>query len=394
MRLSSADPELRLLIACAGFARGGAGPEPIAELLDENIDWNRFLEWAMRHHLTPMLFGVLSEVSTDRVPTNVFAALKVALEKNRKEARHQVAELVRIDKALRGAGIVSIPFKGPALAYALGSDAGERVAGDLDFFVPPGEADRTLEVLAGLGYGTPGPEKRLVWQSTGQVQAIHREHQTLVEPHWAVAHRVFGFKVDYEGLWTRAKSQSLNDHSLCLLCPPDLIILLCLHGSKEHWIRLKWVCDIAAFSAANPELDWNVTLERAGDWGCRRMLLLGLMLAEDLLSAPLPAGLRREIDADPGLPRLARSVHGGLCRLDQSLPDIWRINRFRWHMHERWSDRLRYALFTIASPRESHLTMVALPRGLRWGYWIIRCVHDYVALPLWTLLKARRSTQG
>lgn len=386
------EPELRLLIACSHARLNETQSRLVLDLLDGKVDWDRLLEWAMRHHLTPLLFKTLSEHALDRLPTRVFAVLKMAHEKNRKQSCSHFTEMVRIDKALRRSGITAIPFKGPTLAQFLNSNANERVSTDLDFFVPVLDSDNTLEVLASLGYGIEPPtswtQERLIRRYSGQYQLVHRDSGVIVEPHWAIGHRVFSFNIEHDGLWARSQSLNIGGYTFSFLSAHDLIILLCVHGSKEHWIRLKWVCDVAAFLIGNPDLDWSVALKRATGWGCHRMLLLGVLLAKDLLGAPVPAILQAEISADRILPILLNSVYLGITDLERSTPDIWRVNAFRRQMRERRIDQLSYMLRTTFTPKSHHLKMLALPYRLRWGYCAVRCAHDYLGLPLWKLGKS------
>lgn len=395
------EPELGLLFASAHASINQEQREHIVTLLHTQIDWGRVLEWAMRHHLAPLLFKTLSEHALDELPTTAFGALKLEFEKNRKQALFQVAELIRLVDALRTEGITAIPFKGPALAHYLYSSAAHRVAGDLDFLLRAGDLDRALGVLARCGYTIGSTfsvnQERIFRQIAGQYQIVRADGRVIIEPHWEIGHRVFSFDIEYEGLWSRAVSFDVDGYSVQFLSPHDQIILLCTHGCKEHWIRLKWVSDVAEFLARNPELNWDLTLTRASEWGCRRMLLLGVSLAKELLGASPPPILLEEVAADRVVPDLLRSAIRGIIDLERGTPDIWKINAFRRRMRERPLDQLRYVLRTVFTPKPHHLHMISLPRHLSFGYYAVRCVHDYVGLPVWRmgkLIAGERETSG
>jgi hypothetical protein len=57
-------------------------------------------------------------------------------------------------------------------------------------------------------------------------------------------------------------------------------------------------------------------------------------------------------------------------------------------MRERWRDRLRYVGRTLISPRRHHLELVALPRHLRWGYFVVKLGLDFAVTPAWKAFKA------
>ena len=55
-----------------------------------------------------------------------------------------------------------------------------------------------------------------------------------------------------------------------------------MRGCKEQWSRLIWIADVAAL-LRHGVLDWRAILDRAYAVGARRMLLIGIILARDLL---------------------------------------------------------------------------------------------------------------
>ncbi len=69
----------------------------------------------------------------------------------------------------------------------------------------------------------------------------------------------------------------------------DLLIVLCIHGCKHKWDTLKWIVDIAELLRGQPQLDWASLQTRADEMGAVVMLEIGVVLAHDLLEAPVPA---------------------------------------------------------------------------------------------------------
>ena len=92
------------------------------------------------------------------------------------------------------------------------------------------------------------------------------------------------------------------------LCPEDLLILLCVHGSKHAWEQLKWVCDVAELVRRRPALDWSRVLFQSNEWHCRRMVLLGLAMAHSLFDTVLPRMVLHEIQTDADIPGLIRRM--------------------------------------------------------------------------------------
>jgi hypothetical protein len=74
------------------------------------------------------------------------------------------------------------------------------------------------------------------------------------------------------------------------------------------------------------------------------VLLLGLLLAGEMLGAPLPKEVWQRIHAEPGVLRLAVQVLDGLFT-DEKLP-IGPVNNLR--VRERPRDRVHYCLSLLA----------------------------------------------
>src|SRR5262249_41288467 len=88
----------------------------------------------------------------------------------------------------------------------------------------------------------------------------------------------------------------------------DLLLLLCVHGGKHRWDELKWIVDIAELLRARPDLDWRAVAgkaPRAGAWG---MLAVALLLANEMLDAPLPSSVLDAVRATPRSVPLAAEV--------------------------------------------------------------------------------------
>ena len=94
-----------------------------------------------------------------------------------------------------------------------------------------------------------------------------------------------------------------------------------------------------------------------------RELLLGLLLARDLMGTDLPEVVSRRLAGDPRLSALARVV---LAQLDLAVPGrlgIAETARFHLAIRGTWSDRLDYCRFAMM-PTVADWSAVWLPRWL------------------------------
>jgi hypothetical protein len=193
--------------------------------------------------------------------------------------------------------------------------------------------------------------------------------------------------IDYPALWRRVRPIPFQGTTVLGFDPEDLMLVLCVHGAKEQWARLLWLCDIAEFLKRQRALDWDVLFRRAAQQGCLRMVLLGLATANRLLEANLPPVAAERVAADRVAAKLAETVCRNLIRGESGAPSIYAVSRFRLDARELMRDQARYILRTITTPRDKHFALVKLPEWLFFGYPLVKLAHDYLALPVWMMAK-------
>ena len=384
--LEQFSPEQRLLFCCARLNISPAVAADIQALLTLALDWNIVIAYAARHQLTPLLLRALQTTAAiSAVPTAVTFTLEQHCKLYSERYELQYRELLRILNTLTAQSIPAIPFKGPILSKHVYGDLSLRPFSDLDFLVRSEDIDSVLQVLRQLGFTydsarTPRQE-RFFRRWAGQIGVVSKHEEIWLEPHWLLAQHVFAVDLDYQQLWSRSITLRLDDDQIVsVFAPEDQLLILCVHGYREQWRKIKWLCDIAELVRQNPDLDWQKLLDNARAAGCERLLRLGLQLANILLEAPVPAiGLAA---GDPKTAELTDYVVKHLFSSQQQHLSIWHVNSFYFGGRERLYDKLRYLLRTTLAPRPVLFEFVALPDSIFCCYYPIRWLHDYVLLPL------------
>lgn len=361
--------------------------------LEAGLDWAGLFELALAHDVAPLAAHRLHENSAELLPGELREGLAIYLEGERLRARALSEELAQLLECLAAGDIPAIPIKGPRLALDLYGDVALRGCRDLDLLLREADVDRTLASLQGLGYrhdaGLSRRQIEAVRRYGGQYILFHPERRP-VEPHWAIAPNTLAFALDYDRLWQRARAGDFLGTPCRLLPPEEELLLLCLHGAKEQWQRLKWIGDVAAFLDTHPEIDWPRLYTEAGAQGCARILNLGLALAGNLLEPALPAAASNRLREDSEARRLAAEIAAGFIRGQPAEPNPYRLSRFYWRMRERRSDRWRYAARTLFTPRAVHYGLLNLPETLTGGYYPLKLLWDYLAIPVWRSVKSLR----
>jgi hypothetical protein len=375
-----------LLLAACDPARD------MGDAVSAGPDWTAAVQMALDHGTAGFLSRRLLDMAAGLVPEDLRVSAQAYVDHCRAEHDETVAELLEVMDALAGSGVPALPFKGPAFAAQAHAEPSLRSCLDLDLLIAEAEIEPALAVLDRLGFVSQYPGL-----TASQRRAYHRYngHDCLtapgrrpVEPHWTVAPRTMAAPVDTAGLFARAQPVSLRGREVRTLSVEDALLVAALHGSKEEWRRLIWVADVAGLLRRWPELDAEAVLSRATVAGVRRMVLIGVALATDLLRAPCPPAFAACLARDPVASALARHAAAGLWR-GELAPSVFTLSAFRWCMRERRSDRLRYASRTVLTARVKHFEALHLPERLHGLYPLVRLGHDYVALPLWRLARAK-----
>jgi hypothetical protein len=359
---------------------------------DQAPDWTTIVEMALRHGVAGIVCRSLVRSPPADVPEDIVDAAGVYLAETDALGTTRVTQLFDILDELAADGMPALPFKGPVLGRLAHASATIRPSLDIDVLVHRKDMDRAVAALRRLGYRDgEGLSPRMLaayYDYNGQIP-LSCEERTPVDLHWAFAPKALDVNLDMNGLWNRASPTDVAGRRVLTLSPEDTLLIACLHGCKDKWWRLLWVTDVAAFLHRHPNLDWTAMLDRAEVAGVRRIFLLGLALARDLFSSPLPNVISSAIDHDAMCLRL---VDESKSYLFGSVADVGtqnHVSRYHLNSRERIGDRVRYVWRTVTTPRVIHFRMVRLPDRLFFGYVAIKIVHDYLLLPIWNLGKGR-----
>jgi hypothetical protein len=165
-----------------------------------------------------------------------------------------------------------------------------------------------------------------------------------VELHWRVTRHWHAIQIPIPTLWEQLDTYSLAGRSVQTHTFEDLLVILCTHAAMHCWDRLGWLCDVAEI-VRSQNLDWDRAFDRADAVDGRRILLVGLALAGELLDSPLPPRVRREVCSDLEVTPLVEQVTAWLSS-DVTLP-LGERERFLIRLRKRPADRVRVGIEQI-----------------------------------------------
>ena len=375
-RHSTFAPEAELLLVAT--RTDGTGTDRLRELISGPLDWEHILEQAGFHGVSSLVYQALNSHS-ETVPKDVLERLGRRSQQTATQNLRYTQELVTILEVLEAAGIDVIPYRGPVIALDAYGEFGLRQFGDLDFLVSQEDIPAAKRVLEDRGYrpqyllpSTSELNRAQEWAYTHldrDYPFYNSKRNTAIELHWRILDQRFPTKIELEDVWDRRETTTISGREIPVLSPEDRLLMLCIHGSRHHWERLEWICDIGGFIRSH-DIDWETTLKRARSHNALRMFLLGPMLAHTLYGTELPESVHRLIRRDRGLNDLEWLV---IDRLFSTEPvGNFELQRFQARTLTRRRDQARLLGFWMTKPRRAEIEVVALPFALIWLYFLIR----------------------
>ncbi|HST50887.1 MAG TPA: nucleotidyltransferase family protein [Pyrinomonadaceae bacterium] len=368
--------ENELLLLCARARAGVEEAARITRLVSEKTDWDYFFKLAGRHAVLPLVFKSLSAHAPDAVPPPHLLKHRDKFRGNATRNLLLAGELVRVVRLFESEGVPVLAYKGPALAVSAYGDLSLRRFIDLDIVVNAGDARRAGELLRSEGFALAErlseSQEKILLRCQHNLAYTRDAGKLIVELHWGIASPRFAEIRLGEGSWKRAETVSLCGGDVRCLSPEDLLLALCVHGTKHLWERLSWICDVAEMLNSHPQLDFEYLLRRARESRTERMLSVGLRLACGLLGAKLPRDSAAQFESDGATESLAASVVERLFAGAEYEPVSFVANvGFNLKARRRLREKIRYFRF-IFTPTDGDLAALSLPAGLTFIYYLLR----------------------
>ena len=145
------DNDFKLLCCCSRRVLTSEDQQTITKLIQDNPNWNRFIDLAKRHRVVSLVHWNLRQVREIKIPEAVLTFFKNHAHKQVTRNLQATTSLLKILSRFQEHGIPVLPFKGPVLASILYNDVGLRYFGDLDILVNPATLNKACMTLKDIG---------------------------------------------------------------------------------------------------------------------------------------------------------------------------------------------------------------------------------------------------
>ena len=281
------------------------------------------------------------------------------------------AELIRIMKLLEENGIEALAFKGPVLAQMAYGDITLRQYVDLDILTHKKNVYKIVSLLKKNGYEhlrtfTEIQEK--IWiKYAHEMGLIHTQKKVHLEMHWSFLDEDYPMQVDLENFWKETQIVMLNGQAIHTFSTENLLYYLCIHGSKHLWERIEWIKDLDLLITKN-EIDWESVIQKAEGTGFEKMVYLGLSLCASLFHTPLPHIIKEKISAHPEIGTLSSFIFESWDTQQSTFAKTAAILK----LFPGLKAQAIYLHKIILKPSFNEYRAVDLPKGMYWGYYLVR----------------------
>ncbi|MCC6140670.1 MAG: nucleotidyltransferase family protein [Nitrospira sp.] len=339
--------ESELLVWCARTCVTEELRARIGARVGEPLDWGLLLDLAAYHGVLPLLYRNLSTICPALVPGDTLTKLRQKTQACALLNRSLAQELGNLCAAFAAHSVPVVPIKGATLALSAYGDLTLRDFSDLDLLIPESAVGAAQTVLFAQGYERkdPSADSAETEHDDGPYHVFIKKRSLFrVDLQWVMAHQHFSFQLDRPEFWAHRSRMVLGTSTVHTLAPEELLILLCVHGSKHAWEQLKWVCDVAELLRSHPDLDWTKVFSQATAWRCLRLVHIGLALADWVLDAPIPESIRARYSDDVDVGMLSERMPASLLANPRNGVSEEQAVAFYFLLKDTWWERWRFGL--------------------------------------------------
>jgi hypothetical protein len=354
--------EIQVLLLCAQRQLDSSQLRKLCVLLDAPFEWETLVEMAVYHKVFPLVYWNLHRHAAEKVPANILHELQQLFYENVMYNMRAQVEAGRALRELQAEGVKVLLFKGPVLASKLYGGGALREYKDFDLLVQPADMPTAREVLARLNYLPMTPKNTV--DTAGKNNRHNADdgifHQSFIQPqyqlelevHWAFGSALVPDPLDEQNYWDNLKPFATEQLYAYTLPWDDQFLMLCMHGAKHRWHRLKWLGDIVEFCRAFPEFDWDSLLKNAQALRMKRIVLLNLWLAQHLFDVQLPPIIQQHLRQARYIEALGRYCSGWIfAQSDVGIIAQLRLFFYTVLRRESFRDWLPYLTHVVTHER-------------------------------------------
>ncbi|MDT8390373.1 MAG: nucleotidyltransferase family protein [Lentisphaeria bacterium] len=252
-------------------------------------DWNKILQLAKPHGLTPNLYHALKPYKEKlEISEDVFSELRRLYFHSAARNMRFFGELERLLHCFNREKIPVALLKGAHLAEAVYGNIALRSMIDIDLLVRESDLEKADTLLLAQG-AQPHAKQRIKSAKGKHFSYTLPAKKIFLELHWDPINGE-GNGISATMLWSRLDCLGLGSEKALALKPIDLIPYLCLHLAEHlHELCLRMLYDLdVIIRFYGDKLDWRQIVATAREWNGEAATYVFLAISADFFKTPVP----------------------------------------------------------------------------------------------------------
>lgn len=343
-------------------------------LIEEKQEWNQLFTRANLHGILPLVFTTLKSSSLD-IDESVLSAFKQGTLEIAKENMLMSSELLRVTKFLNAQDIAVTSFKGPALSFMIHKDITLRQYSDIDILIDMSDIYEAAQLLVNNGYTTDIDLKFLKNKqfiiASKDLAFIHTVSGVNLELHWELFDSKLAIKSN--DFFKSTQDIKLFNTSLKTFATTNLLVYLCMHGSKHYWERIEWIVDIDRI-VREYDVEWDVLQEQSEKLEIKTLVYVGLSISNKLFHTPIPEALQKDMEEHSSLvSQIIQAIYDDEIIIEQDVDRISLSSISRnISLKDSKSSTLEVKIRSYLQLKTGDIILINLPRYLTWLYYPLR----------------------
>ena len=351
----------------------------IFDAIENRTDWDTFFLTASKNGMLPLVHSSLKNCCLDLLPENIVTDVKQVIKEISMSNLGKVSILIQLMTLLEQHNIFTVPIKGPSLACTVYNDLSLRSFGDLDILINIDDIVFTYNILCTSGYEpdiklTPYQLHHLT-RTEDNLSFIHSQTGVIVELHWELSGRLLPHALTLNCFQPRLVNTKILNYTAHSLSNEDLLIYLCIHGSKHIWSRLEWLFSVHEIVRKNRDLQWDLIFTLVEHWSAKRMFGVGLLSSQYLFKTKFPEDVLERLRSNQQTIEMAQLVTSKFLNPGRNDTNHRINSRFTlWQLKcmDSYGGRLRLVLSMLFSPTIEDFRRVTFPEKLGFLYHVYR----------------------
>ena len=378
MKTHFPDREMAIVLYCAKTMLGNFHAEELKRYITDQLDWQLVINIALKHGLINFLYVYFKSNCRELIPEEILNQLKTYYFQNSSRNILLGSSLIKILNLLKLNKISAIPFKGPVQSELIYHDIGIRIFADLDILVKKQDVLQAMDILMEQGFITsiniPESQIDTYLEKENFFQIQNKSGSINIDLHWEISGRYSLKPIYYPTSEDVLHPTMLLSNEINTLNHEDTLIYLCVHGTSHCWEKLEMICSVATIVKSGKIDKWESIIQKAKIFRCKRMVLLGLLLARYFFCIDLPMIITTAVADDNGLEKLLNYIIKKIENRNMAFTESlsWRFSPIHFQARDSLLDSIKYFFYLFFQPTIREWDKYHLPDSLLFLYHVLR----------------------